>query len=233
MKSLIILAFAISTTTFGSAKIKHPTKVIDGFKNVNGRQIYSYHGEGNEEIWHEFGRPFWKAKESAKSTQITQITKTKSSSVVKPVLNKDTDRDGVWDRADQCPQTKANTPVNALGCAKVFNKNLSLDVKFELNKSQIKKDYTSAIDKLGQALKENSNLKIEIQGHTCNVGSTEYNKILSSSRSEAVKNYLMENYGISNERLSAKGFGQLEPIANNQSRDGRKLNRRVDIKIIQ
>jgi len=233
LKSLIILALAFSTSAFSSAKIKHPTKAVDGFKNVNGRQIYSYHGEGNEAIWHEFGRPFWKAKESPKNTQITQITKIKSSSVVKPVQNKDSDRDGVWDRADQCPQTKANTPVNALGCAKSIKRNLSLDVKFELNKSKIKRDYTTAIDKLGQALKENNELKVEIQGHTCNVGSTEYNKVLSSSRSKAVKTYLMENYGISNERLSAKGFGPLEPIANNQTRDGRKLNRRVDIKIIQ
>lgn len=110
---------------------------------------------------------------------------------------------------------------------------LTLDVKFELNKADIQTDYTTAIDKLGLALKEDKDLSLEIQGHTDTTGPRSLNMALSDNRAQSVKEYLIEKYEISPERLTSKGFGPTQPVASNETRDGRKKNRRVDIKVIQ
>ncbi len=77
-----------------------------------------------------------------------------------------------------------------------------------------------------------SNVKIEIKGHTDNVGSEEYNMELSRQRAEAVYNYLIKN-GISPSKLSFSYYGMSQPITTNDTPEGRKENRRVEFEILK
>jgi outer membrane protein OmpA-like peptidoglycan-associated protein len=80
-------------------------------------------------------------------------------------------------------------------------------------------------------LKKNPSLKIEISGHTDDVGNEQSNLKLSQSRAEAVKNYLTEK-GITADRLTAKGYGKSKPIALNSTEEGRKQNRRTEFTVL-
>jgi outer membrane protein OmpA-like peptidoglycan-associated protein len=87
------------------------------------------------------------------------------------------------------------------------------------------------LGKLLEFLKKNPSLKIEISGHTDDVGNEQSNLKLSQSRAEAVKNYLTEK-GITADRLTAKGYGKSKPIALNTSEEGRKQNRRTEFTVL-
>lgn len=211
MKTTLTILFSLLTLSlFASVNIKQPPKTKNGFENINKRKEYKYYGYEKEFIWHEFGRPFWRSEKVTMSTPkkeavIEQTTSEKRASTLRKVSKS-------YD-----PKTKT----------------LTLDVKFELNKADIQEGYTSAINQLGLALKEDKNLKLEVQGHTDTTGPKSLNMALSSSRAQAVKKYLIQNFEISPERLSAKGYGPLQPVSTNETFDGRKKNRRVDIKVIQ
>lgn len=88
------------------------------------------------------------------------------------------------------------------------------------------------LNRLVRLLKENNTLVIQISGHTDNVGTPEHNRILSDNRAKEVVKYLVQN-GIDEKRLTAKGFGETQPIAPNDTEEGKALNRRTEFMIIQ
>ena len=106
------------------------------------------------------------------------------------------------------------------------------NLHFETNKSVIKPDSYSELDELVNYLELKPDLRIEIAGHTDSEGSDESNLVLSQDRAEAVKTYLT-NKGINTSRLTAKGYGEKKPIADNDSVTGRALNRRTEIHILE
>ena len=77
----------------------------------------------------------------------------------------------------------------------------------------------------------NKSLKIEISGHTDNIGTNEYNRELSLKRAQEVVNYLIKT-GVDSERMVARGYGEIKPIAPNNTEEGRATNRRTELKII-
>ena len=81
-------------------------------------------------------------------------------------------------------------------------------------------------------LQRKSDDKIEIGGHTDNIGAESRNKILSLERAKSIVSYLVAK-GIGNERLTAKGYGSMEPIEENKTEDGRQKNRRTEVKILE
>ncbi|KAA2240524.1 OmpA family protein [Chitinophaga agrisoli] len=87
------------------------------------------------------------------------------------------------------------------------------------------------LDKLVQLLQDNPGLVTEISGHTDNVGSDQDNLLLSANRAKAVVAYLTQK-GIAAERLRAKGYGETQPVADNNTEDGRAQNRRTEFKVI-
>lgn len=89
------------------------------------------------------------------------------------------------------------------------------------------------MDALGQALIDNTTVKISISGHTDSDGNENDNQKLSQKRADAVANYFSENFGISKLRLQTAGKGELEPITNNNTEDGKKQNRRVEFKVVK
>jgi len=105
------------------------------------------------------------------------------------------------------------------------------NVFFDVNKFDLEPQSQVELDKLVQLLKDNPSLKIQIGGHTDNVGKPADNLALSNSRAKAVVNYLVAN-SIAASRLSSKGFGETQPIADNKTEEGRGKNRRTEMKVI-
>jgi outer membrane protein OmpA-like peptidoglycan-associated protein len=105
------------------------------------------------------------------------------------------------------------------------------NIFFESRRFDLKPESTGELDKLVMLLKDNPRLKIQIDGHTDNVGQPKDNLLLSDNRAKAVVAYLL-NKGILQQRLSYKGFGAAKPIADNATETGKSLNRRTELSVI-
>jgi outer membrane protein OmpA-like peptidoglycan-associated protein len=106
-------------------------------------------------------------------------------------------------------------------------------VYFELGKSKLRTESYPALTEAAQIMKANPDIRVEIQGHTCSIGSDESNQKLSEKRAYAVVNFLVQYGGVDPKRLTAKGYGEGSPIAPNDTDEGRQLNRRVDFVILK
>ncbi len=103
-------------------------------------------------------------------------------------------------------------------------------VFFDFNKGTLQEDSYVDLDRAVQWLKDNPSVKVELAGHTDNIGSKEYNKKLSLDRARSVMEYLVQK-GVSSNRLKAAGYGMDEPITSNDTEDGRAQNRRVEFRV--
>ncbi len=104
-------------------------------------------------------------------------------------------------------------------------------ILFESNSSLLLSNSFKELDSIVQFLDANSTYKIEISGYTDNVGDNSHNQKLSENRAQSIVDYLI-NSGIEDERLVAMGYGELFPVASNKTVSGRKLNRRVEVKLL-
>ena len=102
------------------------------------------------------------------------------------------------------------------------------DVLFDTNKAQLKSGGRSSLQKLAGFLKQYPQRKAQIEGYTDSTGGADYNLGLSDRRANAVRSSLVD-MGISNDRITTRGYGQESPVASNDTADGRQLNRRVEI----
>lgn len=102
-------------------------------------------------------------------------------------------------------------------------------IYFDLGKAAIKEESQPAISEIAKYLKENPNLNCWVVGHTSSEGSFEINSSLSLDRAKAIKNELEKEYNITKGRLFAEGVGPLAPLATNNTEEGKKLNRRVEL----
>jgi outer membrane protein OmpA-like peptidoglycan-associated protein/tetratricopeptide (TPR) repeat protein len=102
------------------------------------------------------------------------------------------------------------------------------DIHFEFNSSELTADSESGIAMLTDFLKRNPELKVELAGHTDDVGNAQYNQKLSADRAEVVCKALIDN-GINEIRLTAKGYGSTKPLVPNDSEENRALNRRTEM----
>lgn len=102
-------------------------------------------------------------------------------------------------------------------------------ILFDVGKSDIKPESAEALKQITDYLNANPSIKVIVVGHTDNTGDYSNNKILSKTRAESIKNYLINTNKISSSRLVTEGVGQSCPVSTNTSEEGRKLNRRVEI----
>lgn len=102
---------------------------------------------------------------------------------------------------------------------------------FETGKADLKPESFSVLDELVEYLKRKDDERIEVGGHTDNVGKAEANMILSTNRANTVRNYLISK-GISADRVTSRGYGMTQPIEENDTPEGRAMNRRTEVKIL-
>src|SRR5258706_5282436 len=162
----------------------------------------------------------------------------------------DTDGDSIPDKDDDCPLIAG--PVSNKGCPiiekapepkvpvvvaltqeekEIINK-VFKNLEFETGKAVIRTSSFASLNELADLLKRKTMYKLNIDGHTDNVGGKTYNQKLSDSRANAVKKYLTDK-GIDSARITAKGYGLTKPIASNNTPEGRQRNRRVEFTILE
>lgn len=145
----------------------------------------------------------------------------------------DKDNDGFNDDEDRCPDQYSKTNG---GCPEIRREIINKVQKaakaifFETGKATIKKASYKQLDAIVAVLKEDPSLYADIEGHTDNVGNDDRNMELSQQRAEAVMNYF-SGKGITSDRMTAKGFGETQPVATNATAAGRAQNRRTEIKL--
>jgi len=142
----------------------------------------------------------------------------------------DGDADGIVDAADQCPGTLAGEPVDDKGCT--LPKTLKLEgVNFDNDEDVLHPDSLAILEGVAATLKRYPGFKVEVAGHTDSHGSSAHNLDLSNRRAKAVMDYFIA-HGIAADRMSAKGYGETQPIGNNYLEEGRVKNRRVELRTL-
>lgn len=142
----------------------------------------------------------------------------------------DSDGDGLVDALDQCPGTPKGDKVDARGCT-LPSSIVLRGVNFNNDSAEIRADARPILDEAVAAFKRYPQLKVEVAGHTDSRASAAYNLDLSQRRAQAVVDYFVQR-GIDAGRLSAKGYGKSQPIADNTTADGRAANRRVELRLL-
>ena len=104
----------------------------------------------------------------------------------------------------------------------------TLDVKFDFDKTFVKPIYYKEIEGVTDVLKKYPDMKIVVEGHTDNIGTKKYNLNLSQRRSNAIKAVMVKKFNIESSRITPKGFGYSRPVADNSTKEGRQINRRVE-----
>ena len=147
---------------------------------------------------------------------------------------KDTDGDGLLDKDDDCPNTAG--PIENKGCPIIEVEIVEVlrtafdNLEFESGKDIILEVSKVALDELADVLIKKATWKLEISGHTDNIGGENFNLVLSKKRAEALKNHLIFK-GVDTNRLLTFYFGETQPLIDNTTLEGRKKNRRVEMKI--
>jgi OOP family OmpA-OmpF porin len=143
------------------------------------------------------------------------------------LLEADSDGDGVLDDQDECPNTPKGATVNSAGCWAFEGV-----VLFDFDKYDLRPEAYPLLHEAVSILGQNPDMEVEIQGHTDSIGSAAYNHGLSERRAEAVLDYLV-SHGIASYRLAAKGYGLTQPVASNDTEEGRAKNRRVRLRPVR
>lgn len=142
-------------------------------------------------------------------------------------MPQDSDGDGVIDSLDECPNTPAGMAVLPNGCS--VDKDVVLEgVHFEFNSAKLTRNAEAVLDDVADTIKATPGIKLEVAGHTDDVGNARYNQRLSEERARSVVNYLVRQ-GVPRNRLTAIGYGEAKPIASNATDSGRAENRRVEL----
>jgi OmpA-OmpF porin, OOP family len=146
----------------------------------------------------------------------------------------DQDNDGVNDEEDKCPTVPGVKENNGCPVVKaVIVKKVAASAKaifFANESARLLPASFKSLNSVAAILKEDTDLKLVVEGHTDNSGKAEKNKTLSEQRAKAVSDYLTKKAGIDASRITAAGFGDTQPIASNKTAKGRGMNRRVVLK---
>ena len=149
----------------------------------------------------------------------------------------DRDNDGVIDRLDNCPDWAGKAEFH--GCngpqlVRLTEGKIELleVIQFATNRTAIQRKSFKVLDAAALVIKNHPDLRIEIEGHTDDRGSDTFNLKLSDGRAAAVRKYFVKK-GVPAERLSSKGHGEAQPIADNKTWKGRAQNRRVELLIVR
>ena len=143
--------------------------------------------------------------------------------VVPPTL--DADGDGVFDNLDNCPNTRSGALVDANGCEIVVR---FPEAFFAFDSARLTSEATPALNEAAALIADLNLTNLEIAGHTDSVGPESYNKKLGYERASSVLQYFIDQ-GLNPAAFNLVSYGESNPIANNDSREGRAQNRRVEL----
>jgi len=141
----------------------------------------------------------------------------------------DDDHDGVMNSVDQCPNSRPGAVVDADGCEVQVVIELQ-GVYFDTDKATLKPESIAVLNAAVRTMGEHGTLVVEVAGHTDSTASESYNQNLSERRAKVVYDYLVDK-GVSADRMTWKGYGELSPIATNDTEEGRAKNRRTELVI--
>lgn len=189
-------------------------------------------------IGYAFGRstskPVADVVETVKAETVAVVEKVQEKAVVAPKPEpiappKDSDMDGVTDDLDQCAETDKAFQVDEKGCPVMLTKTVSIDMKvnFPTNSAVITDENLPEIKKLADFMQQFDKTSVTVEGHSDDRGRAEYNKTLSQKRADAVRTTLINKFGLDAQRVTAIGYGEERPVADNTTAEGRAANRRV------
>lgn len=135
------------------------------------------------------------------------------------------------DETDPCKAPETGERISLKGCG-TGDVLVLRGVNFEYDKSRLTKNARTILDNVADELVAYPEIKVELGGHTDGRGSDEYNQRLSEKRAESVRQYLVGK-GVAAERMTSVGFGEAKPVADNETDEGRELNRRTELKITE
>lgn len=147
----------------------------------------------------------------------------------------DADGDGVKDAMDKCPNEVGTAENN--GCPELSDDEVGVlkaalaGVQFKTNSDELLSDSNARLDAVVALLEKHEDFKLKISGYTDNTGDANYNVDLSDKRAHAAEKYIVGK-GIDASRVTAKGYGAANPIADNDTEEGRSKNRRVEFEIV-
>ena len=207
---------SVETTVNAGLGLRYMIGDRIGFR-VETRAIHSL-DEGDTDMLVSAGLNFWLGKVGSDEVAMAE-----------PVAVMDSDGDGVPDDMDRCPDTAPGVRVDADGCdlPVVQVASVKLLVNFALDSTKVEERYFSDLAELAEFLNRFQDLEVDVEGHTDSTGAESYNQDLSQRRAQAVVDLLVNEHGISADRLQAKGYGESSPVATNDTAEGRAQNRRV------
>ncbi|SOB81034.1 Outer membrane protein OmpA [Sphingomonas guangdongensis] len=125
----------------------------------------------------------------------------------------------------------AGTDVQVIRQGDELVLNMPSGITFALDQASIQPQFRPTLDEVARVLSQYEQTYVDVYGHTDSSGSDAYNQGLSERRATAVADYL-SSHGVQSARLGTRGFGETQPVASNDTEDGRAANRRVEIKIV-
>ena len=146
----------------------------------------------------------------------------------------DSDGDGFLDGIDRCPDTPPGAEVDDRGCSEIqvgiIIEGLLIlqNVYFDHNQATLRYESEAVLMEVGLALVSVPDTRFEIRGYTDSVGAADYNQELSERRADTVRGFLIVNFPIEPRRIEVVGYGEADPIATNDTPEGRQENRRVE-----
>lgn len=209
----ILTAYGLELTPESAGEIE-----AAGYVRVAGEELVF--GESGAELYDR-----WEWQSILGAYARVEADEIAETAVAVTVVETDGDMDGVADMRDDCPDTPKGVKVNERGCWE-----FSSAVLFELDKAVVSPSYQAELNEVQTILALNPGLKIVVEGHTCSLGRSEYNKKLSGKRAKAVVAYLVGETGVDPASIMWVGFGEESPAYSNETEEGRAKNRRVQFK---
>lgn len=156
-----------------------------------------------------------------------------ANSAAQTVAEVDSDGDGVNDSQDRCANTPSTDRVDAFGCTLFDEKTVSsaLDMLFAHDSYKIANPQSQQVKNFADFMQQYPDTRVTIEGHTSLVGTDAYNQTLSERRADAVKRLLVEQYGITADRIQTVGYGESRPLDNADNEAAHKANRRIHAQI--
>lgn len=202
---------------------------------VDLRYVYDTFASGNSDIWLAFAIEIPPMRDRVVETVVekpVEVEKVVEKEVIREVQvgPPDADGDGVPDKFDKCPDTIAGAKVESDGCVRKEQVVTLPNIEFEFAKAVLTPLGRETLQPVVRFLRDQPEVTLDIWGHTDWKGPQTANQPLSENRARAVLEFLLEN-GIAADRLTSEGFGELKPIATNETEEGRARNRRVELRI--